>query len=194
MVVRRLYSGHVIVNDYVVPDVKCRDIPMVVRRLYSGNTFYSRDYVIIDYNNARIKSPDDHWYISTFYSQDYVIIDYNIARIKTLDRDIPMVVRRLYSGNVMINDYVVPAVKCRDIPMVVRRLYSGNVIVNDYVVPSVKCRDIPMETPEDHWYISTFYSRNYVIVDNNIARIKNVEICQWSSGVFILGMLLSMIT
>jgi hypothetical protein len=43
-----------------------------------------------------------------------------------------MVVQRLYSGNVIINDYVVLAVKCRDIPMVVRRLYSGNVIVNDY--------------------------------------------------------------
>jgi hypothetical protein len=37
MVVRRLYSGNVIVNDYVFPDVECRDIPMVVRRLYSGN-------------------------------------------------------------------------------------------------------------------------------------------------------------
>ena len=49
-----------------------------------------------------------------------------------------MVVRRLYSGNVIANDYVVPAVKCRDIPMVVRRLYSGNVIVNDYVVPDCK--------------------------------------------------------
>jgi hypothetical protein len=46
-----------------------------------------------------------------------------------------MVVRRLYSGNVIINDYVVLAVICRDMPMVVRRLYSGNVIVNDYVVP-----------------------------------------------------------
>jgi hypothetical protein len=49
-----------------------------------------------------------------------------------------MVVRRLYSGNDIINDYVVLAVKCRDIPMVVRRLYSGNVIINDYVVPAVK--------------------------------------------------------
>jgi hypothetical protein len=48
-----------------------------------------------------------------------------------------MVVRRLYSGNVIVNDYVGLAVKCRDIPMVVRRLYSGNVIVNDYVVPAV---------------------------------------------------------
>jgi hypothetical protein len=38
-------------------------------------------------------------------------------------RDISMVVLRLYSGNVIVNDYVVPAVKCRDIPMVVRRLY-----------------------------------------------------------------------
>jgi hypothetical protein len=76
------------------------------------------DYVIIDYNIARIKTPDDHWYISTFNSQDYVII--------------PMVVRGLYSGNVIINDYVVLAVKCRDIPMVVRRLYSGNVIINEY--------------------------------------------------------------
>jgi hypothetical protein len=47
-----------------------------------------------------------------------------------------MVVRRLYSGNVIVNDYVAPAVKCRDISMVVRRLYSGNVIVNDYVVPA----------------------------------------------------------
>jgi ABC-type sugar transport system ATPase subunit len=55
-----------------------------------------------------------------------------------------MVVRRLYSGNVIINDYVVLAVKCRDIPMVVGRFYSGNVIVNDYVVPAVKCRDISM--------------------------------------------------
>jgi hypothetical protein len=83
-----------------------------------------------------------------------------------------MVVRRLYSGNVIVNDYVVPAVQCRDIPMYVRRLYSGNVIVNDYVVPAVKCRDIPMvvrrldyniariKTPDDHWYISTFYSRD----------------------------------
>jgi hypothetical protein len=103
---------------------------MVVRRLYSGNvivisTFYSQNYVIIDYNIARIKTPDDHWYISTFYSQDYVIIDYNIARIKTLKcRDIPMVVRHLYSGNVIFNEYVVLAGKCRDIPMVVRRLYS----------------------------------------------------------------------
>jgi SepF-like predicted cell division protein (DUF552 family) len=88
MVVRRLYSGNVIVNDI--------------------STFNSRDYVIIYYNIARIKTPDDHWYISTFYSQDYVII-------------------------VIVNDYVVPSVKCRDIPMAVRRLYSGNVIVNDYV-------------------------------------------------------------
>jgi hypothetical protein len=55
-----------------------------------------------------------------------------------------MVVRRLYSGNVIVNDYLVPALKCRDIPMVVRRLYSGNVISNDYVVPAVKCRDISM--------------------------------------------------
>jgi hypothetical protein len=139
------------------------------------STLYSRDYVIIDYNIARIKTPDDHWYISTFYSWDYVIIDHNIARIKTpvivndyvvaavKFRDISMVVRRLYSGNVMVNDYVVPAVKCRDIPMVVRRLYSDNVIVNDARI----------KTPDDHWYISTFYSRDYVIIDNNIARIKN---------------------
>jgi hypothetical protein len=49
-----------------------------------------------------------------------------------------MIVRRLYSGNAIVNDYVVPAVKSRDISMVVRRLYSGNVIVNDYVVPDVK--------------------------------------------------------
>jgi hypothetical protein len=55
-----------------------------------------------------------------------------------------MVVRRLYSGNVIINDYAVPAVKCRDIPMVVLHLYSGNVLINDYVVLAVKCRDIPM--------------------------------------------------
>jgi ABC-type sugar transport system ATPase subunit len=68
--------------------------------------------------------------------------DYVVPAVKC--RDISMVVQRLYSGNVIINDYVVPAVKCRDIPMVVRRLYSGNVIVNDYVVPAVKCRDIPM--------------------------------------------------
>jgi hypothetical protein len=60
MVVRRLYSGNAIVNDYVVPAVKCRDISMVVRRLYS----------VIDYNIARIKTQDDHWYISTFYSRD----------------------------------------------------------------------------------------------------------------------------
>jgi hypothetical protein len=109
----RLYSGNVIVNDYVVPAVKCRDISMVVRRLYFGNVIIN-DYVVLAVTcrdipmvvrrlysgNARIKTPDDHWYISTFYSQDYVIIDYNIARIKTL------VVRRLYSGNVIINDYI----------------------------------------------------------------------------------------
>jgi hypothetical protein len=105
MVVRRLYSGNVIVKNYVVPDVKCRDIPMVVRRLYSA--FNSRNYVIIDNNIARIKTPDDHWYISTF------------------------------NGNVIVNDYLVPALKCRDIPMVVRRLYSGNVIVKNYVVPDI---------------------------------------------------------
>jgi hypothetical protein len=89
-----------------------------------------------------------------------------------------MVVRRLYSGNVIINDYVVLAVKCRDIPMVVPRLYSGNVIVNDYLVPAIKCRDIlclyhcQNKDADDHWYICTFYSRNYVIIDYNIARIK----------------------
>jgi hypothetical protein len=101
-----------------------------------------------------------------------------------------MVVRRLYSGNVIVNDYVVPAVKCRDIPMVVRHLYSGNVIVNDYVVPAVKCiidyNIARIKTPDDHWYISTFYILDYVMI--------NVEISQWSSGVFILAMLLSMIT
>jgi hypothetical protein len=70
-----------------------------------------------------------------------------------------MVVRHLYSGNVIVNDYVVSAVKCRDISMVVRRLYSGNVIVNDYVVPAVKCRDIPM-----------------VVFAYNIARIKTPTI------------------
>jgi hypothetical protein len=43
-----------------------------------------------------------------------------------------MVVRRLYSASVIVNDYVVPAVKCRDMSMVVRRLYSGIVIVNDW--------------------------------------------------------------
>jgi hypothetical protein len=107
MVVRRLYSGNVIINDYVVLTVKCRDIPMVVDDHWYIFTFYSRDYITIDYNIARIKTPDDHWYISTFYSRDYV------------SRDIPMVVRRLYSGNVIVNDYVVLAVKCRDIPMVV---------------------------------------------------------------------------
>jgi hypothetical protein len=120
MVVRRLYSGNVIVNDYVVPAVKCRDISMVVRR----------------HNIARIKTLDDHWYISTFYSQDYVFIDHSIARIKTPDDH--------WYINVIINDYVVLAVKCRDIPMVVRRLYSGNVIINDYVFTAVKCRDISM--------------------------------------------------
>jgi hypothetical protein len=95
MVVRRLYSGNVIINDYVVLAVKCRDISMVVRRDYNIariktpdnhwyiSTFNSQNYVIIDYNIARIKTPDDHWYISTFNSQDYVIIYYNIARIKT---------------------------------------------------------------------------------------------------------------
>jgi hydrogenase maturation factor len=56
MVVRRLYSGNVIVNDYLI------------------STFNSGDYVIIDNNIARIKTPDDNWYISTFNSQDYVII------------------------------------------------------------------------------------------------------------------------
>jgi hypothetical protein len=88
MVVRRLYSGNVIVNHYVVPD----DYVIIdynIARIKTPDdhwyisTFYIRDYVIIDYNIARIKTPDDHWYISTYYSQDYVIIDYNIARIKT---------------------------------------------------------------------------------------------------------------
>jgi hypothetical protein len=41
-----------------------------------------------------------------------------------------MVVRPLYSGNIIVNDYVVLAVKCRDILMVIQRLYSGNVIIN----------------------------------------------------------------
>jgi hypothetical protein len=134
---------------------------------------YSRDYVIIDNNIARIKTPHDHWYISTFYSWDYVIIDHNIARYSgnvivndyvvpaVQCRDIPMIVRPLYSGSVIVNDYVVPAVKCRDIPMVVRRLYSGNVIINDYVVLAVKCRDIPMG--------------DYVIIDYNIARIMTPD-------------------
>jgi predicted dinucleotide-binding enzyme len=151
MVVRRLYSGNVIVNDYVVPAVKCRDIPMVVPRL---STFNSRDNVIIDYNIARIKTPDDHWYISTFYFRDYVIIivnDYVVPDVKC--RDIPMVVPRLYSGNVIVNDYVVLAVKCRDIPMVVRRLYSGNVIVNDYVVPDVNCQNKAAGRPLVYLYI-----------------------------------------
>jgi repressor of nif and glnA expression len=85
MVVRRLYSGNVIINDYVVPAVKCRDILMVVRRLYSGHVIVNDYVVIVDNNIARIKTPDDHWYISTFYSRDCVIIDYNIARIKTPD-------------------------------------------------------------------------------------------------------------
>jgi hypothetical protein len=84
-------------------------------------------------------------------------------------RDIPMVVRRLYSGNVIINDYVVLAVKCRDIPMVVRRLYSGNVIINDYYnIARIK-------TLDDHWYISTFYSQDYVFIDHSIARIKTPD-------------------
>jgi SepF-like predicted cell division protein (DUF552 family) len=68
-----------------------------------------------------------------------------------------MVVGRFYSGNVIVNDYVVPAVKCRDISMVVRRLYSGNVIVNDYVVLA-KCRDIPM-------VVRRLYSGNVMIND-----------------------------
>jgi hypothetical protein len=55
-----------------------------------------------------------------------------------------MVVWRLYSGNVIVNDYLVPAVKCRDIPMVILRLYSGYVIVNDYVVPAVTTIDISL--------------------------------------------------
>jgi hypothetical protein len=108
-----------------------------------------------------------------------------------------MAVRCLYSGNVIVNDYVVPAVKCRDMPMVVRRLYSGNVIVNDYVVPPVKCRDIPMVVwrlmPDDHWYISTFYSQDYVIIDYNIARIKTLDdhwyISTFYSWDYVLAML-----
>jgi hypothetical protein len=61
-----------------------------------------------------------------------------------------MVVRRLYSDNVIVNDYVVPAVKCRDIPMVVRRLYSGNVIINDYVVLAVKPFAVNLYTKHAH--------------------------------------------
>jgi hypothetical protein len=60
-----------------------------------------------------------------------------------------MVVRRLYSGIVIVNDYVVPAVKCRDIPMVVRRLYSGNVMINDYV----ECQNKDAGRPLVYLYI-----------------------------------------
>jgi hypothetical protein len=98
------------------------------------------------------------------YSGNVIVNDYVVPAVKC--RDIPMVVRRLYSDNVIVNDYVVPAVKCRDISMVVRRLYFGNVIINDYVVLAV------IKTPDDHWYISTFYSQDYVIIDYNIAKIK----------------------
>jgi hypothetical protein len=77
-------------------------------------------YVIIDYNIARIKTPDDHWYTDEVNPETHLV-----HRTKTI------VVRRLYSGNVIINDYVVPAVICRDIPMVVQRLYSGNAIVQN---------------------------------------------------------------
>jgi hypothetical protein len=88
---------------------------------------------------------------------------------------------------VIVNDYVVLAEKCRDIPMVVLRLYSGNVIINDYVVladdhwyiSTFYIRDnviidyniARIKTPDDHWYISAFYSQDYVIIDNNIASI-----------------------
>jgi hypothetical protein len=121
------------------------------------STFYSRDYVIIDYNIARIKTPDDHWYISTFNSQDYVFIDYNIPA---------SLFWQCYNHN-----YVVLAVKCRDIPMVVRRLYSCHVIVNHYVVQDVKCRDISM-------VVRRLYSdsQDYVIIDYNIARIKTPDV------------------
>jgi hypothetical protein len=78
-------------------------------------------------------------------------------------------------GNVIVNDYVVPVVKCRDITMVILRLYSGNVIVNDYVVPAVKCRDISMVVLRLYWYISTYYSQDYVTIDYNIARIKTQD-------------------
>jgi hypothetical protein len=83
----------------------------------------------------------------------------------------------LYIGNVIVNHYVVPDVKCRDIPMVVRRLYSGNVIINDYVVPAVKCRDISMVV----WrlYSGNVIINDYVvlpvIIDYNIARIKTPD-------------------
>jgi hypothetical protein len=98
---------------------------------------------------ARIKTPDDHWY------------NYVVLAVKC--RDIPMVVGHLYSANVIVNDYVVPTVKCRDISMVVRRLYSI-----DYNIARIK-------TLDDHWYISTFYSQDYVIIDYNIARIKTPD-------------------
>jgi hypothetical protein len=93
------------------------------------------------------------------YSGNVIVNDYVVPAVKC--RDIPMVVRRLYSGNVIVNDYVVPDVKCRDIPMVVRRLYSGNVIVNDYVVPAVKCQNKDAGRPLVYLYILLPGLRNH---------------------------------
>jgi hypothetical protein len=56
--------------------------------------------------------------------------------------------------------------------MVVRRLYSDHWYIStfysrDNVIIDYNIARI--KTPEDHWYISTFYSRDYVIIDYNIA-------------------------
>jgi hypothetical protein len=50
-------TNNVIVNDYVFPTVKCRDISMVVRRLYSGNV------IINDYVVPAVKCRDIYLYI-----------------------------------------------------------------------------------------------------------------------------------
>jgi hypothetical protein len=62
--------------------------------------------------------------------------------------------------------------------------YISTFYSRDYVIIDYNIAKI--KTPDDHWYISTFYSQDYVIIDYNIAK--------WSSDVFILAMLLSTIT
>jgi hypothetical protein len=57
--------------------------------------------------------------------------------------------------------------------------YISTFYIRDYVMINYNIARI--KTPDDHWYISTYYSQDYVIIDYNNTK--------WSSGVFILAML-----
>jgi hypothetical protein len=79
-----------------------------------------------------------------------------------------MVVRRLYSGNVIINDYVVPAVKCRDISMVTIHLTPTNQL-------AIELQHISKKYP----ILSVFYRYQkrfkYHILALNIPQNKHIQ-------------------